>query len=104
MAIFGWFDVSAVESFAENVSTRLVVLSQRSGAVVGRGEKKVKKVLDGFDSLLIEVEEFAANNPMNIYKKAKFLNSVKWALEEGKCPPEFVSKAISALTVSINKR
>lgn len=104
MGILGWFDASGVESFAKGVSDRLVVLSQRSSALAGRDAKKVRKVLDGFDAVLIEVEKFAEQNPMNIYKKAKFLNAVKWALEERECSQEFISKAISALSVSVNKK
>lgn len=104
MGFLDWFDASGVESFAKDISARLIVLSQRSSAVAGAGSKKVRKVLDGFDSVLLEVENFAARNPMNIYKKAKFLNAVKWALEDGDCAEEFIGKAISALSVSINKR
>jgi hypothetical protein len=98
--IIDWFDVSSVVAFAEEVvleANRLLPLVKQEGKLYA-GKKEQKK----FDALMTRVNTFAKNNPLNIYKKAKFLNTVKWGLRGAGHDEKLIDEMVVLLTASLN--
>src|SRR5690606_5370128 len=77
--IFKWFDTGEVDALAERMVTefrdRLPLADCEAG-----GKKAEARLRSAHDTLLQQAREFATNNKLNIYKKSRLANRVKWAL------------------------
>jgi hypothetical protein len=75
-----WFDTTEVVEFASSiVRDAHALLDDRSQ----KGRAKVaKKAGRKLDSILARTRAFGAQHKLNVYKKAKLLNTVKWGLRE----------------------
>jgi hypothetical protein len=98
--ITDWFDVRNVIAFAEEVVlevNRLLPLVQQQDKLHA-GKKDQKR----FDALMTRVSAYAKNNPLNVYKKAKFLNTIKWRLKDAGHDEKLIDEMIVLLTTSLN--
>jgi hypothetical protein len=97
-----WFDVEKVVGFAGEVSEEadkiLRAVSQSGKAHADRKDQK------RFDSLIARVATFVASNRLNFYKKARFLNTIKWKLRDAGHDEELVDELVSMLTAALNRR
>jgi len=57
--------------------------------------KKEQKKLDG---LALRIREFAKGHKLNVYKKAKLLNTVKWELRDAGHADKLIDEIIAFLT------
>jgi hypothetical protein len=89
--IFEWFDTKPVDALADRLVKELAEeLPPSSVAVQGtKAKASRRKVLE---SVFRQVRNFAAKNPLNVFKKARLANRIKWALLEGGYPNEFVDE------------
>ena len=87
--VFAWLDTKEVDAFADSVVKELLERFPPTGVDLST-QKSVERVLKNVDKLLGRVTEFTRSRKLNVYKKARFGNRVKWALREAKYPPQFV--------------
>ena len=98
--VIDWFDVTSVVAFAEEVVlevNRLLPLVQQQFKLHA-GKKEQKK----FDALMARVSTYARSNPLNVYKKAKFLNTVKWKLRDAGHEEKLIDEMVSLLAASLS--
>jgi hypothetical protein len=101
-AMLGWFDVEDVLKFADEI----VLAAGPMLALVAKGGKghAGRKDQKRFDGLLTRVADFARSSPLNVYKKARFLNAVKWKLREAGHDENLVDDFVTLLTGALNRR
>lgn len=98
--VLNWFDTRDVVRFAEEVAKEIErVVGEQAAATKRSANKKGEKK---FDALITRVKVYAKQNPLNIYKKAKFLNTVKWKLRDGGQKEALIEEIIVLLTVALN--
>jgi hypothetical protein len=95
-----WFNASEVIAFAEEVADevdKLFPLDERQNKPLN-AKKEQKKL----GALLIRVRAFSSKVHLNIYKKAKFLNTVKWTLRDAGHDEQFVNDVVALFATSLN--
>lgn len=95
-----WFNASEVVAVAEEIVLeieKLFPLDEKQAKP--RNAKKEQKRID---SLLARVRAHTLNTPLNVYKKAKFLNTVKWQLRDAGYEEKFISDVVTLLTTSLS--
>lgn len=101
-----WFNTKEVDEFADGIVAELLRRFPPSGVDLST-QKAVERVTRNVDMLMQRVAEFARTRPLNVYKKARFGNRVKWALKEAKYPPVFVDvmthEFVTQLTLASGK-
>jgi hypothetical protein len=99
--MFGdWFNVKEVDEFADSIVADLVkrippakVEAQQHAT----GKKAAEKLRKAHDAIFKRIEVFARTHSLNVYKKARLGNRIKWALAEAGYP----SALVDTLTVEI---
>jgi hypothetical protein len=98
----GWFDVKELlivaDETAKAAGPMLAMVEQ--GSKKGHAGKKDQK---RFDGLLAKVGDFAQSSRLNVYKKARFLNTVKWKLREAGHDEKLVDDFVTLLTGILNR-
>jgi hypothetical protein len=84
-----WLDTKEVDEFANWVTTELGKRYPPEGvdATVKKATQRLRKV---HDSIFLRIEAFGREHKLNIYKRARLGNRVKWALLEARYPASFV--------------
>lgn len=76
--LLNWFDTSEVDAFTESLVGEFVQRVPKEGDVRGaRGRAK-----EASATLLARVERFARGHKLNLYKRARLANTLKWQLQE----------------------
>jgi hypothetical protein len=87
--MWSWLDTKQVDEFGSWVVAELCKRYPPEG-VDANPKKAAERLRKTHDSLLLRVEAFAREHRLNLYKKARLGNKVKWALREAGYPPQFV--------------
>jgi hypothetical protein len=85
--MLGWFDSKEVDAFADGVVADLV---KRVPPAVVDAKKTAERLKRTNDMIFARADSFARSKHLNVYKKARLGNRVKWALKEAGYPKEFV--------------
>ncbi len=104
-----WFDATEAQEFGRNLAAKFSaaypVIDQKKEEASGnkeglraKVEEKQKKVLS---RLVLEANQFAKSNPLNVYKKAKLGNAFKWALMEMGYEKEFVEHLTKEIILAL---
>lgn len=97
--VIHWLDVRDVVKFAEEVA----VDADKLLKLVPQGKSHAsKKDQNKFDALIVRIHTYAKKNPLNIYKKAKFLNTIKWKLRDAGHQEKLIDEMIALLTSALN--
>ena len=96
--MFGWFDCTEVNAFADGVVGDLAKRVPPS-AIENPAKKTAERLYRTNDMIFTRAESFARTARLNLYKKAHLGNRVKWALKEAGYPEDF----IEALTYELVK-
>jgi hypothetical protein len=97
--MFGWFKVKAIDEFADSIVADLVKRYPPSG-VAGSARKATDRLRKAHDAIFARIENFARSQRLNIYKKARLGNRIKWALKEAGYPGDFIDTlTLELLTV-----
>lgn len=98
--LLNWLDTRDVVRFAEEIAKEIegVVADQAVAARRSANKKGEKK----FDALITRVKVYAKQKPLNIYKKAKFLNTIKWKLRDSGQNDALIEEIIVLMTVALN--
>lgn len=86
--MFGkWFDTKEVDEVADAIVADLVKrLPPSPGPHTRKTADRLRKT---HDVIFARLEQFALSHKLNIYKKARLANRVRWALREAGYAPEF---------------
>jgi hypothetical protein len=85
----GWFNTKELDEFADSMVSRLVESFPPSSGPPS-GKKAFERMRKQFGATFDRVDGFVASQRLNLYKKARFANRVRWALHEAGYPPDFV--------------
>jgi hypothetical protein len=86
--VIGWFDCRAVDEFAEKAVADLVKRVP-PGSLAAPAKNTAKRLKSANDMIFARAQAFARAQPLNLYKKARLGNRVKWALRDAGYPAEF---------------
>ena len=87
--MFGWFNTREVDDFAKTIAADLMKRVPTSG-VDASDTRAQKKLLKTQNWIFDRIEHFARERRLNLYQKASFGNTFKWALKEAAFAPEAV--------------
>lgn len=98
--IFGVFDAQQYTDFAEIIFSEI----QRSfpNTQTLPTPKSLEKNRKKLDEIITKAKSFAQKNNPNIYKKAKFLNALKWKLADSGHDRVFVDEILRLLANAMN--
>jgi hypothetical protein len=101
MAIFGWFDTSEADQFAQAIADDL---SGRIPANAGNGGKKLslERLQNAQQAIIARAQAFARNHRLNWYSRAHLGNTFRWALSEKGYDKAFVDTWTHNLLVAIS--
>ena len=87
--VLGWFDTAEVDRFAASVVEE--VTRRLPPAQIGDASKKARERISRMTDVLSDrVRAFAQSQRLNIYKRARLGNRVKWQLKDAGYPKAFV--------------
>lgn len=75
--ILRWFDSRAAVTFAKTVAQEIAGLVPPGKTATGSG-KEIKKL----ERLFQRIYGFSRDNRLNLFTKARFLNTLRWELKE----------------------
>ena len=86
--MFGdWFNTKEVDAVADEI---VADLAQRLPPMPGPHTRKTAdRLRKAHDVIFARLDQFARSRRLNIYKKARLGNRVRWALREAGYAPEF---------------
>jgi hypothetical protein len=99
--ILDWFDAREAVAFGELLVQEIGILFPL-GADAARKSPSAKKERKRLEGLVTRTRSFAQGHKLNIYTKAKLLNTVKWKLREQAYPDEMVDEIIALLAPVLN--
>jgi hypothetical protein len=85
-----WFDTKESDSFAKAIVAELTERIPPQGLDFSEGKKAVEKLTKTHSSICSKTAQFAQLHALNIYQKASFGNTFKWALKEAGYPQDFI--------------
>ena len=88
-----WFDAREVVDFATQLARDIDAAFKSEGKA-----KSAKKHQRRFDSIIQRTRGFGKNHRLNVYKKAKFLNTIRWHLRDAGHDEVFVKEMVALLT------
>ena len=83
----GWFDTKEVDEVADAIVSDLVARMPPGQGPHTR--KTADRLRQTHDVIFARLGQFASTRKLNIYKKARLGNRVRWALREAGYAPEF---------------
>lgn len=98
--ILDWFNAKEAVAFGESLASDIA--SQMPLAPLKTKPRPAKKSSKALDGLVFRVRAFALKTPLNIYKKAKFLNVIKWKLRESGYDEPFINEVVVLFTAALN--
>ena len=106
--MFGdWFNVKEVDEFADSIISDLIKRLPPTG-VEGPPKKAAERLRKTHGVVFRRIEDFARANSLNLYKRARLGNRIKWGLGEAGYPPDFVEtvtiELLEVVTLSPRKR
>lgn len=87
--IFDWFKTREINEFARAIVDELKARIPPDGLEVRNARKAWDKVMKTKSILHGRMETFAHSHKLNIYQKASFGNTIKWALKDAGYTQEF---------------
>ncbi len=90
--VLRWFDASAAIAFGEQMAedvARIVPLEASRST-----RKNAAKQMDKFRRAILHASDLRAKVPLNVYKKARCANTLRWALLDKGYPKPFVEEVV----------
>jgi hypothetical protein len=99
--ILDWFNAGEVVLFAQEIVREINLLfpptDQKGKAIPAKAYQKK------FDGLIIRIRSFTSKYKLNIYKKAKLLNTIKWEMRDAGHEEVIIDEFISFITPLMNQ-
>lgn len=100
MKILHWFDVSNVQTFADELAA-FILAELNHPKVVAKDAKFMDKAQKTLAKAAVRLQKFKAAHPLNFYKRARFANQFLWALRDGGCPQAYADELTEWLTLRL---
>ena len=100
LMILKWFDAGEIVLFSQEVIRDIKLLfpiAEKKGKAIPKKDFRKK-----FEKLITTIRSYASKNKLNLYKKAKFLNAIKWELRESGYEDEFIDDVIPLIPPLLN--
>lgn len=97
-----WFNAEEAVRFGHELAQQVDRLFPKT--TDGKIAKLVKKDQKKFESLVGRTRAFAHANSMNLFKKAKLLNTLKWELRDKGHSETAIREIILLITPLLNRR
>jgi hypothetical protein len=91
-----WFDAREAVEFARGIARDVNRLFPP--APQKKTPTSAKKDRKKLDSLVFRTRRFAQTHKLNVYKKAKLLNTIKWELRDAGHEETLINEVVSLLT------
>lgn len=98
--ILDWFNAAEAITFGQEIAGEIVRLFP---PIPNRRPNAAKKDQKKLDSLIVRTRTFAQQHKLNIYKKAKLLNTIKWKLRDAGHEEALIDEIIVLLTPLLNQ-
>ena len=99
--ILEWFNAEEAVKFGHEIAQQVDQLFPLTPG--NRQTKSTKKDQKKLDTLIVRTRAFAQQHKLNLYKKAKLLNTLKWELREAGHDEALIDEIIVLLTPLLNK-
>jgi hypothetical protein len=99
--ILDWFNAREAVLFAQEIVrevNRLFPPTDQKGKAI-----PTKAYQRKFDGLIVRIRTFSSKHKLNIYKKAKLLNTIKWEMRDAGHEETITNEFISFITPLLNK-
>ena len=100
--ILDWFNAEEAALFAHEIVrevNRLFPPTEQKGKAIPKKVYQKK-----FEGLIVRIRTFSSKHKLNIYKKAKLLNTIKWEMREAGHEEVIVNEIISFLAPLLVKQ
>jgi hypothetical protein len=87
-----WFDATVAVEFGEHMAAEVARIVPLEASRVSR--KNATKQLDKFQRAIMHAGDLKAQGPLNVYKKARCANTLRWALIDKGYPKPFVEEVV----------
>ena len=91
-----WFDTTEAVAFARalalDIGRLYPVGAQKNKATTSRKDQRK------LDALVLRTRAFAQQHKLNVYKKAKLLNTIKWEMRDAGQDKELIDQIVLLLT------
>jgi len=98
----GWFHTKELDEFADAMVGRLIESYPPSGEQLS-GKKAFQRLRKLFGATFDRIDAFVRAQPLNVYKKARFANRVRWAMLDAGYPREFVDTMTQELVTHLTQ-
>lgn len=99
--ILDWFKAGEAVLFAQEIVREI---NRLFPPIDQKGKAIPRKVFEKkFENLISRTRTFGQKHNLNVYKKAKFLNTIKWELREAGYEEELIDDAIALITPLLNR-
>jgi hypothetical protein len=98
--ILRWLDTKEVDAFADAIVAELLQRFPPTGVDLST-RKAIDRVMKNVERIGERVAEFGRARQLNVYKKARFGNRIKWALKEARYPDLFVDVMTQELVTQL---
>jgi hypothetical protein len=94
--ILDWFNAEEAVLFAKQ---RVLDINRLFPPTEQKGKAIPAKVYQQkFDTMVVGIQTFSKKNKLNIYKKAKLLNTIKWEMKDAGHEEAIINEFISFIT------
>lgn len=101
--MFGWFDAQEAVGFAKSI-VRDISTVFPPGQPPRPTQKERDRVAKGLESAFQRAADFGREKKLNLYKKAKYLNTLRWELAALDYPQTFVEDVVKDVLIRMGNR
>ena len=87
-----WFDATVAVEFGERMAAEVEKIVPLEASQATR--KSATKQLDKFQRVIMHAGDLKAQGRLNVYKKARCANALRWALIDKGYPKPFVEEVV----------
>jgi len=99
--MLGWFNTKELDEFADALVAELRERVPPSGGQLS-GPKAFERVTRTFGTTFARIDAFARSQRLNVYKKARFANRIRWAMKEAGYPEDFCATMTQELLMHLS--
>lgn len=100
--MFGWFDTRDAVGFAKSI-VRDISTVFPPGQPPRPTQKERDRVAKGLEDAFQRAANFGREKKLNLFKKAKYLNTLRWGLAELNYPADFVEDVVKDVLMRMGK-
>jgi hypothetical protein len=100
MNLLSWFDSRDAVQFAKTVAQEIRSLSPLESRPWEKGPANVKE-MKKMEKLFSRIYTFSREKKLNVYTKARFLNTLRWEMTDYGYPPDHTNHLIGVIATKL---